>query len=161
MAALSYDDLQRTIKAKGAALPAYYLHGEEDLLKDQAIRSLINSAIDPATRDFNVDRRRAGEVSAEEFQALALTSPMLAERRAVVVFEVEDLQQKRSRMQALRAAVLSYLEKPAGQTLLILVQSAGERPDADLARRTASVNCARLSPDKAAEWVRDRAAAQG
>ena len=45
--------------------PVYYLHGEDDFLKDEAVRALVDAVVDPATRDFNLevlprsgDRRR-------------------------------------------------------------------------------------------------------
>lgn len=161
MASLDFDDLLRTIKSKGPILPAYYLYGDEDLLKDEAVRDLIAAAIEPSMRDFNMDRRRAADVSADEFQSLALTPPMLTQRRAVVLTEVEDLQQKRARAQSLRAAVLSYLEKPLPETLLLLVQSAGEKTDGDLIRRATSVDFKRLQPKRVVRWVGRRATELG
>src|SRR5437879_488043 len=35
--------------------PAYYFHGAEDYLKDEMVRLLIDAAVDPATRDFNLE----------------------------------------------------------------------------------------------------------
>src|ERR1051326_9370764 len=60
MAALTFDALLRNLKKKGAALPppdpVYLLHGDEDVLKDEAIRLLVDVAV-PEARDFNVDTR--------------------------------------------------------------------------------------------------------
>ena len=141
MPSLDFDAFRKSVK-KGDILPAYYLHGDEDLLKDDSLRDLLAAAIDPATRDFNLDRRRCADLTADDFATLAQTPPMMGPRRAVVLTEAEAMQQKRPRAQALHAAVVDYLGNPATDTLLVLVQSAGEKPDTDFARLTASVACA-------------------
>lgn len=160
MPALDFDTLFRSVQ-KGAVAPAYYLHGDQDILKDDAVQLLLQHGLDPATRDFNFDRRRAADLSADEFQSLALTPPMMAERRVLLVSEVEFLQQKRTRAQQLRTAVLAYLARPLPETLLILVQSAGEKPDADLARPAAAVEFRALEPARVRKWIRHRAGQVG
>src|SRR2546426_10797726 len=95
MAALTFDALLRGLKREGGALqPVYYLHGEEDVLKEEAVRALLDRAVPPAMRDFNVDWRGAGELDAEGLYALVNTPPLLAERRAVVLRGVEQLRKK-------------------------------------------------------------------
>lgn len=160
MTGLDFDGLLRSLK-KGDIRPAYYFHGDEDLLKDDALRDLLASGLDPATRDFNLDRRRAPDTAAEEFEWLAQTPPMLAARRAVVLTETEALQQRRPKAQALRAAVVAYLARPSPETMLILVQSAGEKPDTELARLAASVAFDPLPPERVGRWIRHRAGAEG
>src|ERR1044072_4182664 len=85
MAALTFDALLRNLKKKGAALPppdpVYLLHGDEDVLKDEAIRLLVDVAV-PEARDFNVDTRFAIDLSPESLNALVNTPPMMADRRA-------------------------------------------------------------------------------
>ena len=51
MPALDYDAFRRSVK-KGEILPAYYFHGDEDLLKDDAIRQVLEAAVDPSSRDY-------------------------------------------------------------------------------------------------------------
>jgi DNA polymerase-3 subunit delta len=160
MRSRSFDALQRSL-AKGDLQPVYYFHGDEELLKDEAVRRILELAIDEPTRDFNLDRRRTGDVTAEEFRALVDTPPMLAARRAVVLTETESLQQKRARAQALKAAVLDYLERPSPETVLVLTQSAGEKPDPDLERGACAVDFETLPPERVGRWIRHRAAAEG
>lgn len=160
MPALDLDTLFRSVP-KGDIAHAYYLHGDQPVLKDEAIQLLLEHALDPSTRDFNLDRRRAADLTADEFQSLALTPPMLAPRRAVIISEVEALQQKRPRAQLVRTALLAYLAKPLSETLLILVQTTGEKPDADLARRAVSVELRPLSPDRVRRWIRHHAGKAG
>ena len=65
--------------------PVYYLFGEDNFLKEQAARDIIKAAADPATRDFNLEVRRASEIGSEGLHALLGTPPMLAEPRVVVL----------------------------------------------------------------------------
>jgi DNA polymerase-3 subunit delta len=160
MPALDFDAFRRQL-VKGDILPAYYFHGDEDFLKDEAVREVLTRALDSSSRDFNLDRRRAPDLTVEEFQTLALTPPMLAARRAVVITEVEALQQRRPRAQALRAAVLRFLTGTAGDTLLLLVQSSGEPPDPDVVRAAAAVQVDPLEPERVRKWIVHRVSQEG
>src|SRR2546430_6204331 len=152
MGALTFDALLRSLK-QGASDPVYYLYGDEDVLKDEAVRALIDRAVDPAARDFNVDQRSAAEVDAEAFHALVNTPPMLAATRAVVVRGLEQLKKTAK----LRQELLRYLESPNPTTLLVLVQGAGEAPDAELMRRTTAVAVEPLPPARVERWMAHRA----
>ena len=148
MAALSFDALLRALK-RGDPDPVYYLHGEEDVLKHEAVRALVDRAVDAGARDFNLDQRTASDLDAEALHALLNTPPMLAERRAVVLRGVEQLRKKSKP----RDALLTYLEHPSPTTLLVLVQGDDEAPDADLTRRATTVCIERLPPERAVRWV--------
>ena len=45
--------------------PAYYFHGEDDYLKNEELRRLIDAAVDPATRDFNFETLRGADIDAD------------------------------------------------------------------------------------------------
>jgi len=148
MAALSFDALLRALK-HGDPDPVYYLHGEEDVLKDEAIRALVDRAVPSEGRDFNLDVRSAAGLDPEAMHALLNTLPMLAERRAVVLRGVEQLRKKSKP----RDALLAYLDHPNPTTLLVLVQADAEAPEADLASRATAVATQRLPPERAIRWV--------
>ena len=156
MAALSFDALMRALK-RGDPDPVYYLHGDDDVLKDEAIRAMVMRAVDPAVRDFNVDHRAAADQDAEALHALLNTPPMLAARRAVVLRGVEQLRKKSKP----RDALLAYLEHPSPATLLVLVQGDAEPPEADLARYATVVAIERLLPERAIRWVAHAASERG
>jgi len=160
MPLLDFDAFRRSLK-KGEFQPAYYFHGDEDLLKDDGLRDLLAAAVDASTRDFNFDRRRAAELSGDDFATLALTPPMMAPRRAVVITECEVLQQRRAKAQGLRAAITDYLASASPDTLLVLVQSSGEKVDRDLVRLAAAVPFERLQPARLEKWIRHRAKQEG
>src|SRR5258705_10814426 len=147
MAALTLDALLRSLK-KGAPVPepVYLLHGDEDVLKDEAIRALVDSAVG-SSRDFNLDVRFAPDLTPESFHALVNTPPMMAERRAVVIRGVEQVGKRKTK---LRDEVVRYLASPNPTTVLVLVVAAGEEADADLVRASAvgpaEGDCARGRP---------------
>ena len=127
--------------------PVYFFHGEDDYLKDARVRELVDTAVDPATRDFNLELRRGGELDAETVDALLGTPPMLAERRVVVIRDMDKLKKDA------RALLLRYLERPAADTVLILVAPAGAKADRPLADRSTAVEFAPLTGDRIPRWV--------
>ena len=127
--------------------PVYYLHGEDDFLKDQAVRDLVDAAVDPSTRDFNLEIRRAGEVDAESLDALLSTPPMLAERRVVVLRDVEKLKKNA------RALLDRHLARPAPDTVLVLVAPSGAKADKALSEHATTVEYAPLTGDRLPRWV--------
>jgi DNA polymerase III delta subunit len=60
-----------------------------------------------------------------------------------------------------RDALLHYLETPSSETVLVLVQGAGEEVETDLARRATTVLFDRLPPDRVRRWVEHRASQLG
>jgi DNA polymerase-3 subunit delta len=157
MPAQTYDALLRAL-AKGDLAPVYYLYGPQDVLKDEAVQAITDRALDPSLRDFNFDQRSAGQLDAEAIFALCTTLPMMAERRVVVLREVEAWKRKPK----VRAAFLRYLEQPVAETVVILVQgSAEEEPDKELGRGSWAVPCETLPADRARRWLLRRAGMLG
>ena len=154
MAALTLDALLRSLK-KGAPNPVYLLHGDEDVLKNEAIRAIVDAAVEPSARDFNLDTCYAADLSPETFNALVNTPPMLAERRAIVVRGVDQLGKRKSK---LRDELIHYLTAPNPTTVLILVVAAGEEPDAELGRQTTMVALEPLSAERVPRWLAHYAA---
>jgi DNA polymerase III subunit delta len=153
MPAQTYDALLRSL-AKGDLAPVYYLYGPEDILKDEAVDAILDRALEPGLRDFNLDQRSAGQLDPEAIYVLCTTLPMMATRRAVVLREVEGWK----RRPKTRAAFLSYLERPVAETVVILVQgSTEEDADRDLVRGAFSVECEPLPPERARRWLMRRA----
>ena len=127
--------------------PVYYLFGEDDFLKEQAARDIVDAAADPATRDFNLELRRANELSEEALDALLSTPPMLAERRVVVLRDVDKMKK------AVRSLLDRYLTRPAHDTVLVLVAPSGAKADKALSERATAVEFAPLTGDRLPRWV--------
>lgn len=147
------DDVLRSVK-RGEIAPAYYLHGPADLLKDELVRGVLDQVLEPGLRDFNLDQRSAAQLDPEELRSLCQTPPMMAPRRVIVLRDVEAWKRKTRS----RSAALDYLQKPSADTVLLLVQGAGdEKEDKDLARLAVTIACEPFAPDRAARWVLHRA----
>ncbi|HEX4629140.1 MAG TPA: DNA polymerase III subunit delta [Gemmatimonadales bacterium] len=156
MGALTFDALLGSLK-QGVLDPVYYLHGVEDVLRDEALRGLLERAVEPAGRDFNVDQRAAVDLDPESFHTLVNTPPMLAPSRMVVIRGLEQLRKTAK----LRQELLRYLESPNPTTVLVLVQGAGEPPDPELARRATAVDVESLPPARVERWMAHRAGQLG
>jgi DNA polymerase-3 subunit delta len=130
------------------------LYGADDFRKEQGVRELIAAAVEPATRDFNLDVRSAGELDAETLGSLLATPPMMAERRVVVVREVAALKKET------RAVLDKYLEGSAARggasdVVLALVFPSGEKgkPDKALLERTFAVEFEPLEESRLPRWI--------
>ena len=127
--------------------PVYYLFGEDEYLKEQAARDVVDAAADPTTRDFNLEIRRANELDAEGLDALLSTPPMLAERRVVVLRDIDKMKK------GVRALLDRYLVRPAHDTVLVLVAPSGAKADKTLSERATAVEFAPLTGDRLPRWV--------
>jgi DNA polymerase III subunit delta len=157
MPSYSFDSLFRSL-GKGELAPVYYLYGPEDVLKDEAVRLILDRALEPGMRDFNLDQRSAGQVDAEEVHALCNTLPMMAERRVVVFRELESWKRKTKA----RNEFFRYLERPNPQTVVILVQGSSEEgEDPELVRATCAVRFDSLPAERAIKWVLRQAGTLG
>ena len=78
MPRITSDALSKLIKS-GSIPPAIYLHGDEDILKDEAVRAILDAVVDSGLRDFNYDVRSAAQLDPDHVEALCTTLPMLAE----------------------------------------------------------------------------------
>jgi len=152
MGPLTFDALLRSLK-QGALDPAYYLHGDEGVLKDEAVAALLARAVDPEARAFNVDQRSVTDLDPVQFDTLVNTPPLLGATRLVVLRGLEQLR-KATR---LHTALLGYLASPNPTTVLVLVQGAGEPPDRALAERATTVAVEPLPPARVERWMAHRA----
>jgi DNA polymerase-3 subunit delta len=157
MPSQSFDAFYRSL-TKGGPAAVYYLHGAEDILKDEAVRAIIDRTLDPSLRDFNLDTRSAPQLDPESLFSLCATLPMMSDRRVVVLRDIEGLKRKPK----VRATLLKYLERPSPETVLVLVQGSGdEGEDKEIARAAQSVTCAPLPPERVLKWLLNRASASG
>lgn len=131
--------------------PAYYLHGEEEFRKEEAIRWVIDHAVDPSTRDFNLDQRKGADLDGESLASLLAMPPMMAERRAVVIRDITGLKKDA------RAALEAYLARPAADLLLILTSPADAKADRAIAELATVVEFEPMSGAQVPKWIASRA----
>ena len=86
----SPDQVLNAVK-KGQISSLYYLHGQEDFQRDQLLNVLVETLIEPATRAFNLDIYRAEDIDIPQVISRALTFPMIAQRRLIVLKNADRL----------------------------------------------------------------------
>jgi DNA polymerase-3 subunit delta len=152
MASPAERQLYKAIKERSFA-PAYYLYGDEEFLKEGAVRQIVDAAVDAATRDFNLEVRRGGDLDAETLEALLNTPPMMADRRVLVVRDVAALKK------GPRQVLDRYLARPAADAIVVLVAAAGPKPDRALCERATAVEFPPLTGDRVPRWIAHHATA--
>ena len=125
----------------------YYFRGDDDFLKDSTARELIAAALDPSTRDFNLELLRGDETNPEALDTALSTPPMFADRRMVVIRDVHALKKDA------RSTLERYLRQPAADTVLLLVDPAGEKDDRLIADAAFVVEFAPLSDERIPAWI--------
>ena len=151
----------RRFLQKGGRGGVFFLHGDDDFRKDEAVRALVDAHLDPATRDFNLDVLRGGETDGERLASVLATPPMMAEWRVVVVREVEALTASPKN----RELLVSLASAPPAGLAAILVASIPKGSSAkfwkDLQSQARSLELAPLALDDVPGWVMERAAETG
>lgn len=111
---LKYSDLIAGLK-RGKLHPLYLFYGEEEFLIQEAVDLIINKALDPAARDFNLNTVYCRDTPASEIVTLCQTLPFMSEKRLVIAKELE----------AFKSAELdelgSYLNDPSPSTCLVML----------------------------------------
>lgn len=126
---------------------AYYVYGDDEYQKDEAVRQLVSAAVDPATRDFNLDTRRAAEMDAESLGSLLGTPPMMAERRVTIIREVGALKK------GARTTLDAYLKHPSHDTMVLLVAAPGAKTDKALQLSTTPMEFNPLDGSRVTRWI--------
>jgi DNA polymerase-3 subunit delta len=142
--------LRDAIKS-GSFDPAYYVVGEDEFQKEDAIRQLIDAALDPAAADFNLDVRRASDLSSEDLGVLIGTPPMMAERRVVVLRDVPGLKKDAQKV------LEQYLRAPAADLLLIMHAASGNKEDSGLRSLSTTLSFDSLTGDRIPKWIAHQA----
>ncbi len=135
---------------KAELKPVYFLYGEETYLVSRAQKRLLDVAVDPDTKDFNLSVFYGAECTAVQVVDAASTLPMFAERRVVLLKNIDKLPTDgHDRM-------LAYLADPAPDTCLICVAT---KPDmrrklyAELKKQPGSLECKKIYDNRLAPFV--------
>ncbi len=92
--------------------PVNFFYGPEELLKEEAVQSIIRQLDESGLRDFNLDILYGDETDAAQIVDRISALPMMVERRVVVVRNIDELllQERRS--------LLEYLQPPSAKKKL-------------------------------------------
>ncbi|MFH0925471.1 MAG: DNA polymerase III subunit delta [bacterium] len=110
---MSLTQLEKHIQTNDLA-PYYILLGEEEYLVQEAIKKIINTAIDEQTRFFNIDKIEAGNGRASEIIDKASIVPLMCKKRVVIVshadkYNKDDLER-----------LTGYMNNPIESTCLLI-----------------------------------------
>ncbi|MFN0158264.1 MAG: DNA polymerase III subunit delta [Bacteroidota bacterium] len=153
--ALTYADLRASLKRK-EFFPVYLLYGEEDYLASEASDLLVDAALTPDERVFNLDIVYGNEGDARDIASRASSFPMMAERRVVVVREMDKLQNKE--------LLAGYLEQPSPSTCLILVSVKPDfrkKPYVSAKRHGKVIEFKPLYDNQIPPWIMERVKGEG
>lgn len=132
----------------------YYVYGDDEFQKDDAVRQLVRAAVDPATCDFNLEFRRGAELDPGALDAALQALPLMANRRVFVLREVNALKKKQ------REVLDRYLQQPAVDTVVILVAGIDAKPDKPLINAATPLDYPLLSADRIPRWITHYAATE-
>jgi DNA polymerase III subunit delta len=153
MSASSLKTLRDAIKRRSFD-GAYFISGEDEYQKDDAIRQLIEVALDPGARDFNLDTRQSSELDAEHLGVLLSTPPMMAERRVIVLRDIGALKKDA------RKVLDQYLKRPAPDLLLLMTGAAGSKADTALSGSSTVLQFDFLTGDRIPRWITHKATSE-
>jgi DNA polymerase III subunit delta len=156
----SPDKLVRALDS-GRRGGTFFLFGDEEYLREEAAAAIVTAHLDPATRDFNYDQLRGGDVEPETLASIAGTPPMMAEWRVVIVRDTQLLAANARG----RAVIESLLERRVPDLVLVFMASLPDRSKAQiyerLKRDAVSVEFPLLSGADLPGWLMDRARRDG
>lgn len=116
-AGITYQEIVRAVDA-GSFHPIYYLMGEESYYIDLLSDYIVEKALAPEERDFNLVVLYGSQVEVEDVILAAKRYPMMAERQVVVVREVQQMKNI--------DRLVEYAKQPLLSTVLILCHKNGK-----------------------------------
>lgn len=148
----------------------YLLHGDEDCLKEEAEKALVEHFVQPDFQDFDFEVLNAESVSADSILSAAGQVPFGSERRVVVVKGMEQWRDRGRQSEADRLA--EGLGRLTDATCLILVVGAQEdearrkiavtpRLDAGVKKFGRMIVCRGLTEEAGANWIQNRVKQMG
>lgn len=154
MPQISHDQLQRTLRDRAAG-GAFFFHGDEDFFREEAVGRVVGTYLDEATRDFNFDQLRGGDVDGDALASVIATPPMMAEHRVVVVRDAQGMGQRA------RDVVEAAVKSPAPGLVLVLSAAIPSGSKAkfydELKKHATSVEFNPLAADDAPGWLMEEA----
>ena len=151
MPALSHERLIRHLQEGGRG-GVFFLHGDEEHLKELATRKLVAAHLEEGTRDFNLDEVRGTDVTPETLASLIQTPPMMAEWRVVVVHDTQALAGSSTSRKILEDVAAA---PPPGLALILKadISSSKAKIWKTLRKETVSVEFPRLSDADLPGWL--------
>jgi len=159
---LSYFDLRDSIEKLH---PVYILTGEQDLLRELALRQIEEAAIGTERSGFNLEHFDGEEVTGDRVFLSANQIPMLGDRRVVIVRRaigfVEEPRARSPKSDSRSEAFQKYTINPAPQTTLVLdLQTKPDRRRKrwkEIEKNTTVVLCESPRDSELGSWISEEA----
>ncbi len=142
----------------GKLAPVYFFFGEEIFQIDALVQRIIETGIDPATKDFNFDLFNGEEIDGEMIVNTASSFPMMTDRRLVIVKSVQRLSVSD------KDRVLAYVQSPLESTCLVCTANKIDRRKrfySALVKHSCWVESKKLYENQAVRWVRSQLQKKG
>ncbi len=149
---LTFDDLDSALRG-GTLAPLYLFHGEETLLVDEAVQRVVDTAVGGGDRAFNLDVLSASDNDARDIVSRASSFPMMAERRVVVVRDVERMDEKGLEL------LTHFVENPSPTTCLVLVAAKADmrkKPFTTIRKNGVAIEFKALYDNQLPAWIEKR-----
>ncbi len=143
---------------QGDLSPLYFFHGTEDLEKEEVLKALIDAAVDPAARAFNLDVLHAEDLDVADAVNRTVAFPMMAARRMVVIKRIDRLPEPAA------GALLPLIQAPPETTVLALTAEmfdGRKKLFTHLRKSAVSVEFKPPYENEIPEWIRRRVEATG
>lgn len=144
--------------ATGSFLPVYFFYGDEPFLVERFGQRLVERAVDPSLKDFNLNIYYGPECKGTEILDTAQTLPMFSDRRVVVVRQADKLSV------VTQEGLVPYLTNPCPETCLIFLAA---KPDLrrkfflELKRQPGTLEFKKLYENRLVPFITAEAQAQG
>ncbi|MBS1790862.1 MAG: DNA polymerase III subunit delta [Acidobacteria bacterium] len=149
----SQSDFHRKLQS-GQIAPLYLFEGAERYLRDQALKTLADAAVDASVRDFNYAAISVAQGDLDEAIALAKQFPMISARRMIVVTGFEAISDD-DQLELLK----NYLRNPVETSVLVFVSDGldNRRNISTMLRKTCEVVSFEALDERggAPTWIRD------
>jgi DNA polymerase III subunit delta len=99
--------------------PVYLLYGEEHYLIDELVDLIIEKILPENLRQLNIEKFSCLDIDSETIITAALSIPMLAERKVVIVKNYEKINDSKS--------LQFYLQNPSQSTVIIFIADAVDK----------------------------------
>jgi DNA polymerase-3 subunit delta len=106
------EDLERAV-AKGEVAPLYFIYGEEEFLVERIVQRLLDKIVSADFKDFNFSMYYGKEVRAEQIVDTAMTLPMFAQRRVILVKRADEMPADAFEQ------LLGYLQNPSPDSCIV------------------------------------------
>lgn len=130
--------------------PVVLLAGDEDYLMERYTRHLSEVGVPKDMRDFNFDTLYCPESGAKRIIEIARSFPMMAEKRVLVVKDIQKLPA------ADVTALASYSQQANPSTCMILLYRSGDlrhKVVRDLRKHVYIIECKKLYENQALAWL--------